>query len=428
MTTKRQIALAKAGPGYDPASPPPGTRLQFGAVASRLGVTITQMADACGLGRSTVADLLSNRWPVGKEATDIRAALTKLLVERGATAEELATLFHAQGRGTEEHPRRGPDERYVPPAKADKRRRRADHREIEMLQAKQSLTPQAKRHFKLFTNPFGEHVTQGAQLYVSTDAAYCRESIWQCAQTAGFMALVGESGSGKTTLLEDLEARLDEENRPLVVMKPSVLGMEGNDTKGKAIKSADILAAIITTLKPDAVPPQTLQARTTEATRLLTNSARAGNDHLLVVEEAHSMPDTALKHLKRMNELRLGRKPLMGILLLAQPELKVRLAAGLDDGSLREVAQRCEVIELLPLDAELPGYLRCRAEAAGVTLDKLMDEGAVAQLRERLTLQRGECTVSMCYPLAVNNFVTRALNIAAELCLPIVTRDVILAV
>jgi len=296
-----------------------------------------------------------------------------------------------------------------------------------MLLPKQALTPQARRHFKLFVNPFDGEVTRDEQMFVGNEIAYCREAVWQCVHTAGFVALVGESGAGKTTLLQDLEARLEAENRPVTVIRPGVLGMEGNDTKGKAIKSADLLHAVITTLKPDAVVPQTLQARTVRAAKLLTASAQAGNEHLLVVEEAHCMPDATLKHLKRMHELRLGRKPLLGILLLAQPELKKRLADGLRDGSLREVAQRCELVELLPLDGDLRAYLKCRADAANVQLSALMDETAVEQLRARLTFKRGNSAISMCYPLAVNNLVTRALNAAADLGMPVVTGDVVKA-
>ena len=53
---------------------------------------------------------------------------------------------------------------------------------------------------------------------------------------------------------------------------------------------------------------------------------------------------------------------------------------------------------------------------------------AVDQLRTRLTRKTAQGAVSMCYPLAVNNMVTRALNTAAELGSPLVTKDVINAI
>lgn len=297
-----------------------------------------------------------------------------------------------------------------------------------MLLPKQALSPQARRHFRLFTNPFDGEVQRDEHFFAGDDMRYVREAAWQCSQNGGFAAIVGESGAGKTTVLADLEARLLAEARGVIVIRPSVLGMEESNAKGQMLKSTDILHAVITTLQPEATVPQTLQARTVRAAKMLTSSAEAGAAHLLVIEEAHGLPDHTLKHLKRLHELRLGRRNLLGILLLAQPELKLRLANGLRTGVLREVAQRVEIVELLPLDADLRGYLQCRADAAGAKLADLADDGAVEALRLRLTRKTNTGAVSMCYPLAVNNMMTRALNMAAEIGAPLVTRDVITSI
>lgn len=424
--TERTERLKRIAAPYDVANPPPGTRLELGVVAARLGVTITQMATATGISRTAIADLLTNKWPVRMEATELRSALLALMAEAGATDDELASLFHAYRMGASAVVRT--PNRAVPPVAALPSAAATNPEDNDMLLPKQSLTPQARRHFKLFVNPFDGEVTTDEQMFVGDDVAYVREAAWQCSQTGGFVALCGESGAGKTTVLTDLESRLEHDPRGVIVIKPSVLGMEETDTKGKTLKSADILHAIITQLDATAPMPQTLQARTVRAAKLLASSVQTGNTHLLVVEEAHSMPDATLKHLKRLHELRQGRRALLGILLLAQPELKMRLAAGLRSGALREVAQRCEVVELLPLDKDVKAYLERRAGAANVKLSTLIDDAAIDQLRTRLTRKVGSSAVSMCYPLAVNNLITRALNQAAELGVPTVTRDVISAV
>jgi len=424
----RSRKLATIAPPYDVTDPPTGALLWLGVTAAKLGVTAVEMAQAAGLTKPEIAAALTNAWPGDEAKARAQQALTSLLYERGATAEELARLFHACQRGMPQGRKpTGPDVRFQPPPPRTRPHRRLTAREIEMLLSKQTLTPEARRHFKLFRNPFAGDVQQDGDLFVSDSIAMYREAVWQCARTASFLALVGESGSGKTTLLQDVEARLERENHPLIVFKPSVLGMEGSDTRGKAIKSTDILHAIITTLRPDGAVPQTLQARTVLATRLLTNSAKAGNEHLLVVEEAHCMPDATLKHLKRLHEMKLIRKPLLGILLLAQPELSDRLADGLRDGSLREVAQRCELLEMAPLDADLEKYMQARVRSAGAAFEAIFDADAVEALRERLTFNRGEAEVSVCYPLAVNNMATRAMNVAADLGVPRVNRDVLQA-
>lgn len=417
---KRLRAKVDAKQLGDASQPAEGQKLNLGVVASRLAVTVTQMAEAAGISRTAIADLLSNKWPVRTDQAAIRGALLALMQQRGATDEEVRTLFHAF--------RASPECGSRTPKGADSRATEqpdSTPEEDTMLLPKQALTPLAKRHFKIFTNPFDGEVASDAAMFVGDDIAYCREAIWQCAHNGSFVALVGESGAGKTTLVQDLEARLETDARQVVVIRPGVLGMEGNDTKGKAIKSADILHAIITALDSQAVVPQSLQSRTVKAHKLLSASAQAGNAHLLVVEEAHSMPDATLKHLKRLHEVRAGRRPLLGILLVAQPELKSRLADGLRNGLLREVAQRCEIVELLPLDAELKRYVEQRCEACNVPAERLLDDKAVEQVRERLVYRRQGGAVSMCYPLAVNNLLTRALNRAAELGAPLVTKDVV---
>jgi type II secretory pathway predicted ATPase ExeA len=419
----RQHSLRRAGPSYDPANPPEGTRLWLGVVASRLGVTITQMAAASEISRTAIADLLTNRWPVKTPQDGIRTALLGLMEARGATDEELAKLFHAHGRATEANPPRGADSRAPQPYKPAAAGLQPE--DTDMLPLKAVLTPQARRHFKLFSNPFDGPVGSDDQMFRGAEFAYVREAAWQAAQTSGFVAIVGESGAGKTTVLEDLENRLEAEGQRIVLFKPSVVGMEQNDTKGKTLKSADVLHAILAHLAPDQPVPQTVQARTLRVKKLLAASASMGNTHMLVVEEAHSMPDATMKHLKRLHELREGRRNLLGILLLAQPELKGRLLGGMMDGSLREVAQRCEVVELLPLDGDIKPYLQTRAAAANVDLAKLITDDGIEQLRARLTIKEGSRLVSLAYPLAVNNLLIRALNAAAAIGAPTVTRDLV---
>lgn len=299
-----------------------------------------------------------------------------------------------------------------------------------MLMAKQSLSREAQRHFKVFVNPFDGEVTSDEQMFVSGEIAYVREGCLQAANFGRFIAVVGESGSGKTTILADLESRLQREGKQVIMIRPWVLGMEDNDSKGKSLKSADILAAVITTLDPLATMPQTLQARSNRARDLLAKSAEAGYSHLLVIEEAHCLPEATLKHLKRLHEMRQGRKPLLGILLLGQTELALKLDPR--RANLREVTQRCEIVQLMPLDADLQAYLQHRAQTAGKTLDDFIDAQGVDALRERLTIKRSAgktlSAMSLCYPLVVNNLMTAALNAAAELGAPKVDAAIVKAV
>lgn len=416
-------------------NPGDGVRLELMPLCAHLDVTFAALADACGISRSSMSRIAShNQWPSGRDRAELQQLIREHLATAGATPEMLAIAFHAfAGR----HFWTAPDlekhaayQAQLAAAAAAKTANQPDPNEEEtMLLPKQTLSPEAKRHFRTLINPFDGEVTTDEQMYVGGEVSYVREACWQCAVTASFVAVVGESGAGKTTILGDLEARIAQEARHAIVIKPSVLGMEETDRRGKTMKSTDILHAVITALDPGATVPQTLQARTKKAQAMLTASADAGNSHLLVIEEAHSLPDATLKHLKRMHEMRQGRKPLMGILLLGQQELKHRLDAGLRGGHLREVAQRCELVQILPLDGELGPYLEKRAGAVGRRLGDFLGPDAIDALRSKLTRSvagAGKArVVSLSYPLAVNNLVTRALNEAASIGVPLVNREVI---
>lgn len=444
-------------PTIDGSNPPQGVKLNAGTVAAALNVSFSELQAATGVSRAALWRIFTeNHWPAGYEPEHIKRQVGDTLRERGASELQLATLWHAYRRcearsaPTLTHPRGEPllgpprpvqpaPPRPVPeppkparqPAGGRARPTPSTPQDTDMLLAKQTLTPAARKHFALFTNPFENEVTCSEEMYTNAEIRFVREACWQAAIGGRFVAVAGESGSGKTTLLADLKERIHTDRKPVVVVEPSVVGMAETDTEGKVLKVGDILTAIVLTLAPQAAVAQTSEKRTRQAEQLLAGSTTAGNHHLLLIEEAHALPIATLKHLKRLHErMRLnGRKPMLGILLLAQPELLAKLSESRHE--VREVAQRVEIVQLQPLDHELAGYLGFRCRAAGRELGTLMDSDAVDALRARLTVLRQgvrNSAVSMVYPLAVNNLVTAALNTAAELGVPLVTADVVQAI
>ena len=160
---------------------------------------------------------------------------------------------------------------------------------------------------------------------------------------------------------------------------------------------------------------------------LLKASRRAGRRHLLVIEEAHCLPSPTLKHLKRFLELKDGMQRLVGIALIGQPELRDRLSS--QNADVREVAQRCEVVELEPLDGELEGYLRHKFARFDLKFEDVFAPDAADAIRARLVhIPRGGKATdarSECFPLVVNNLVCRAMNAAARTGWPQVDAQVI---
>jgi type II secretory pathway predicted ATPase ExeA len=296
-----------------------------------------------------------------------------------------------------------------------------------MLLQNETLTPAARKHFGLFRNPFTDDINSRDDVFLSPDIRLCRELLWDVAKNGGFCAIVGESGSGKTTLGEELDERIHREGAPVIVIRPYILAMEDNDVKGKTLKASQIAETIISTLDPNASPKRTPHARFKQLHDLLKASYKSGNTHVLVIEEAHSLPIATLKHLKRFRELKDGFARLLGVVLIGQPELKIKLSA--HNPEVREVVQRCEVVELEPLDRHLQDYITHKIKRVGGNAADIFEADAFDAIRAKLTrtARGGKASeaISICYPLVVNNLVTKVMNVAAAIAAEKISADLV---
>lgn len=407
----------------------PPIPLRLKKLAEKLGITQRRIATATGMSLGAVNTWLSTgAVPRRTDLAAAKAAVLPLLAQLGATEAQMKTAFAwALPRMSKAQAKAQPQKVEAtgvdaPVASESSEESFSTKGNEEMLSAKTQLTMAARKAFGLTLNPFDGEVTCDAEMFQSDELAYCREVMYSTAMHGGFAAICGESGSGKTTLLGDLEDRLLRDNRPVKLIKPSVISSEDNAKRGQAVRSAVILTAIAMELGAKQQLNGDFEQRSRAVRELMLGSTQAGLAHCLVIEEAHALAVPTLKQLKRLHEyLRAGRRPMLGILLIGQPELKAKLDPARYD--VREVAQRCELVELMPLDGELRGYLELRAQRAAKRLDALMDAGAVDAIRARLTRRdavrgAGKAAVvqsSLVYPLAVNNLVTACLNKAALL-------------
>lgn len=388
------------------------------------GVSQRMVADACGLSPAGFSELVNRgAWPKRKGMGEVRGLIVDFLLAQGVPREKLEDAFVRMGVRKRET---NYCHQAVSAAAAPK------EEETTMLLRRQGLFPETKRHFRLTRNPFINDVQDPADVFMSQDIRYVREAMYATARHGGLMAVAGESGSGKTILRRDLLERLQGEGRPVLVIEPYVLGMEDTERLGKTLRSTHIAEAILRTVVPLETVAASPEARFRQVHRALSASKRAGNSHVLIIEEAHDLSTPLLKHLKRYIELTDGLASLLGILLIGQTELKTKLSES--NYQVREVVQRCELVELPPLrNDDLPAYLRFKFSRAGVDdLAKIISDDGIEALRARLTVQhpsqRSRDGVSLCYPLAVGNFMLAAMNQAADIGAPVVNADVISAV
>lgn len=353
------------------------------------------------------------------DQADVRERINAFLAEIGADPADLASVLEAKVS----EPRANAT-RSVPKSKSAIE----SNQEESMLLRKQTLFPATSKHFGLFRDPFQDDIQSHEDMYVSPDIRYIREAMFQTSKHGGLLAVVAESGAGKTTLMRDLEDRIVRENQPILLIKPYVLGMEDNDQKGKTLKATHIAEALMAAVAPLEKPKSSPEARFAQLHKALRESHTAGYRHCLVIDEAHSLPIPTIKHLKRFFELELGFKKLLSIILIGQPELKAKLSERNQD--VREVVQRCEMVELAPLDGgRLDEYLKFKFDRLGKPIGEVIDVSGIDALRSKLTItstrrDRPE-TVSLLYPLAVGNLLTACMNLAAEIGVPTVTADVV---
>lgn len=367
-----------------------------------------EIAGMLGISEAAVAQLVNHgRWP-RRKTEQLRKRITELLASRNVdTTHSFDEVRQQATTLTQVQP--------------------TTETEDNMLLKKQTLSQKARKAFNLFRNPFDDTAIQSADdVFTTPDIRYVREAMYQTATHGGMLAIWGESGSGKSTLRRDLIDRLQRENSNIIVIEPYVLAMEDNDRTGKTLKAASIAEAILRAVSGER-PKQSPEARFAQVHQALKDSADgdSSNSHVLIIEEAHSLPIPTLKHLKRFLELESGFKRLLSIILIGQQELCDKLSER--RASVREVVQRCELVQLEPLNNDLEAFLAFKLTRAGKKPEEVLDASAIPAIVSRMTTRddKGNVVSSILYPLAVGNLMIAAMNAAAEIGVPVVNGDII---
>jgi type II secretory pathway predicted ATPase ExeA len=340
-------------------------------------------------------------WPASTPPESIREQVERYLASRGVSGLDLDLIWQpdeaAQVNSSE--PRTGHH--------AWPRRGSVPEQELIDIPEKEMLSPAAKKHFTIFRDPFIDEIRGPEDIYMAADQRYIREAMYQTARNGGFIAVVGESGAGKTTLRLDLVDRVMKENLQVQFIQPRVIDK-------KKLTARMVCEAILSDLAPSESHPHSTERISRKVEKILTESYKTGNRHVLMIEESQDLEPLALKHLKRFYELQSGYVKLLSIILIGQPELK-NLLDERQHFELREVIRRCEIAELQPLDSNVRDYLVLKFERAGKKIGEVFSDDAFAAIVARLTRDSARGKVSMVYPLVVNNMVTRAMNLAASM-------------
>ena len=179
--------------------------------------------------------------------------------------------------------------------------------------------------------------------------------------SSGFIQLTGEVGTGKTTLVRTLLTRVPEDTEVALILNPQLGPLE-------------FLAAICDELNID-LPDDALgsKALVGALNEHLLAAHADGRRTILVIDEAQNLSTEVLEEVRLLTNLETARQKLLQIILIAQPELREKLA----QQNLRQLAQRVTGrYHLEPLSSrETSAYIDHRIRVAG-GLGEVFDAGA----------------------------------------------------
>ncbi len=220
--------------------------------------------------------------------------------------------------------------------------------------------------YNLKKEPF--HITPDPSfLFLSESHKQALASIIYCTEKKkGFIAITGGIGVGKTTILRSYLDRMDSKRLKLIyVFNPNI-----------PFKS---LVAMIFQELGVKLLSYGLSEMVRQLHLALIEEYKAGNDVVLIVDEAQNMPVDTLENLRMLSNLETPTDKLLQIVLIGQPELDDML----NKEELRQLKQRIAIrATIYPLTREESlNYVKHRLMKAG------MKEGQLSSIFTKDAIQ-----------------------------------------
>ncbi|HEY8559728.1 MAG TPA: AAA family ATPase [Pyrinomonadaceae bacterium] len=229
-----------------------------------------------------------------------------------------------------------------------------------------SLTPDPR--FIVFTPSYNELL---ASLYYGIEMA------------KGLIVLTGEVGTGKTTALRWMIRRLDSSVLASYIFNPhlSVEEFYYHLTEMLEIKEWVNKTALLMQIG-----------------KILEDRHRRGLRTILIVDEAHELPDDVLEEIRLLMNFELDSAKLIQVILTGQPELREKFKQTNLRQLKQRVALRCRMTELASV-AEVERYITQRLAIAGAENPHIFTPEAVDYIYQ--------CTQGI--PRQVNNLCDNAM-------------------
>ena len=395
------------------------------------GINQAEIAVATDLARPTI-NLVMNRGYIPSSNKNFRKKVETFiekdqramhwLIERGLKVEDIWVAAYARDYGRQALKYRKPAGTGARIAAGFKNHGfiQGDPMKIVIKWEVEMITSEAMKYFKVFRNPFIDDVEKDSDIYMSEEHRYIEAAMLDCARHGGFLAVIGEVGSGKSIMRKKVALQLKKDGDVLIIF-PQII----DKTR---LNAGSICDAIIMDVNPSEKPKTRLEQKARQCQKLLLERSKQNYRSCLMIEEAHDLNFLTLKYLKRFYELEDGYKKLLGIILIGQTELKDIFSES-QHVEMREVIRRVQIAEISGLNGHIKEYLNLKFKRVGAEMDKIFNTEALTALAKRLTSKdRQNRTISHAYPLLVNNYAAKSMNMACEMGEAKVTEDVVNAI
>lgn len=212
---------------------------------------------------------------------------------------------------------------------------------------------QTLAHFGLLRPPFDKDIDAG-KLWMNPSRTAAVQAMVNAVQRKQHVLVRGEPGVGKSCVARAMRAALpDTEYRVVYV---------ANVTVGRRDFYRQVSLAL-------GLPPKGTMAAVFEA--IQTDIRSQWTEHrvhpVLVIDEAHLLPDATLSHLHVLANFDMDHKPLLSLVLVGLPELLDRLRLGVNRSLLTRIHTLVDLHSTTPEDTA--AYVRHRLEVAGSARD-----------------------------------------------------------
>jgi general secretion pathway protein A len=214
----------------------------------------------------------------------------------------------------------------------------------------------------------------------------------------GLVVVTGEVGTGKTTILRSNLQSMDRSVLAAYIFNPLLSTRDFFDMLTSEFR-----------LRPQASKSGMLRT----LGYLLVSRHSKGLRTVLVIDEAHLLPQELLEEIRLLSNFETNREKLLQIILCGQPELHEVLA----QPELRQLKQRVSLrCSINPLTAhETAEYIRWRLRIAGAKNERLFEPEAVAMIH----------LVSGGIPRIINNICDNALLSGYSEASPVITAAIV---